>query len=66
MKARIERKILGNKNHPKRSHLVRLIQRRIETYGRVESRRLGLEPKHWGRYTLKWPASIRELMIKIR
>ena len=66
MKARIVKKVLANHSHPKRESLVRQMMRQIESYGRMESRRLGLNPDRWGTYALSWPKRIRELMSKIR
>lgn len=62
MNARILKKILRNKNHPKHERVLREIQQRVEQSGRAECVRLGLEPDKWMVYTLRVPPILKKMI----
>lgn len=66
MKARTVKKILKNKSHPKREHLIRQMTHSIESYGKMACRRLGLDQNRWGIYALDWPKRISGLIGMVR
>lgn len=62
MKGRILKKILKNKRHPKHLATLRQVRAKMESYGRAQCVRLGLNPNTWASVTLQWPQAITRPM----
>lgn len=58
MNARIQKKILSNKRHPKFASLAMQVQIDLKAYALGECHRLGVDPSRWGSVTLTWPPAL--------
>lgn len=66
MKARIRKKILTRKGHPKHASEAARLLRRVEMYARGECVRMGLNPDLWGSYALRWRTPLNRWIYCLR
>lgn len=66
MKARVLKKILKNRNHPRHREFALRVTDKLEAYGRAECVRIGIDSDQWNTAALRWPARLTRPLRFIR
>lgn len=66
MNNRIIKKVIRNPDHPRHKNLVTQMERTVRDFAQGECRRRGLNPEHWGSYTINWTPRMKRIIWRLK